>query len=72
MNKRYAEFYTISNKVKMFRQENNLSQKEFAKRCKITVNSLSRLENANGPVSYNLLKKVSAGMSKKLQIDFID
>lgn len=65
---------TIGDIIKRYRQENRLSQREFAKRCKVTNGYISMLENDYNPKTskpivptLERLKCIADGMCISLQ-----
>ena len=54
------------------RNEGGLTQKELSERTGITQADISRLEHGNGNPSVKTLKRLAAGMGKKLQINFMN
>ena len=53
------------------RIEQNLSQKELAKKCDLKPSNLCRIENGNGNPSISTLLKIAHGLNRKLEIRFV-
>ena len=53
------------------REEKSLSQQELAEITGINRSDISRLENGNANPSLKTMKRIAAGLGKKLEIRFI-
>jgi predicted transcriptional regulator len=62
--------YQITRELIKVRLENNVSQRELAKRAKTTQAVLSRIENMSVSPSIGLLQKIAQALGKKLEIRF--
>jgi len=62
--------YEIIKQLIMTRNEQNLTQKELAKRIGIKQSNISRLERGNYNPSLGFLKKIANGLGKELHIEF--
>jgi len=62
--------YEIIKQIIMTRNEQNLTQKELAKRIGIKQSNISRLESGNYNPSLVFLKKIANGLGKELHIEF--
>lgn len=64
--------YEIIKQVIKNRTEQNLTQKELAKRVGIKQSNISRLESGNYNPSLDFLKKIAGGLGKEIHIEFRD
>ncbi|MCL2662031.1 MAG: helix-turn-helix domain-containing protein [Oscillospiraceae bacterium] len=62
--------YEIIKQIIMTRNEQNLTQKELAKRIGIKQSNISRLESGSYNPSLGFLKKVAIALGKELHIEF--
>lgn len=53
------------------REEKELTQKQFAEITGIDQADISRLENGNANPSLKTLKRLAAGMGKRLKLEFV-
>ena len=53
------------------RRKQNMTQEELSKRTGISQADISKLENGTRNPSFNLLKRIAAGMNTTLKIEFI-
>ena len=62
--------YEIIKQIIITRNEQNLTQKELARRIGIKQSNISRLESGNYNPSLGFLKRVATGLGKELHIEF--
>jgi transcriptional regulator with XRE-family HTH domain len=62
--------YEIIRQVIQSRSEQNITQKELARRIGIKQSNISRLESGNYNPSLQFLKKVAFGLGKEIHIEF--
>lgn len=64
------EFQIVSEIIKA-RLENNITQQELADKTGINRSDISKLENGSANPSLRTLKRIAAGLGKKIEIRFI-
>ncbi|SFS73345.1 Helix-turn-helix [Succinivibrio dextrinosolvens] len=63
--------YTMIKSIILARKEKGLTQKELSELTGITQADLSKIENGNANPSIRTLKKLAAGLGKRLQVSLV-
>ena len=61
----------LGEKIRQYRVENGLTQRQFADRCDLDEFYISRIENGTSSPTVDTLARIAAGMGKQLKIEFV-
>ena len=65
------EIYKIGSKLKIFREELNISLEEFSKKSELSISTIKKVENDGRLLSLTTMQKyVNLGLEKKFKIEF--
>ena len=67
----YDIYQDIRDLVIKMRKDNHITQKDLAKRCRLTQANISKLEKGSTKPTIDTLKKISDALGMRLVIDFI-
>ena len=63
----------VKNKIKHYREKNNLTQQELAEKSKVSRNTISALETQeNVNVTYDVMQKIAEALGKKAMEIFFE